>query len=115
MDWAGIACVIIACTSANHLGLVAAVEDILHRRMPIVNCTKCLTFWSTLAYCSVGCDSIAALTHAIPAILAASFIAAYTAIWLELLMACTDTIYNRIYEKIINKETDNEGQGSKGA
>lgn len=112
MDWIDIACIIVACTSANHLGLVAAVEGILHHRLPIVNCAKCSTFWTTLIYCSVCCDIVAALTHSIPTILAVSFLAAYAAVWLELLMACTDILYNYIYEKIINQETDTEGQGS---
>ncbi len=70
MDWTGIACVIVACTSANHIGMVAAVEGILHRRLPIVNCQKCLTFWCTLAYCSLCCDTIAALQDNITVIIA---------------------------------------------
>lgn len=112
MPWIDIACIIVAATTANHLELIEAVEDFIGRRLPVVNCSKCLTFWLTLVYCClVCCDNIAALLHSLPSLLAVSFLASYLAIWTELLMACTDTIYNRIYEKIINLKTDTEGPG----
>ena len=115
MPWIEIACIIIAATSANHLGLIEAAEGVIGRRLPIVSCSKCLTFWSVLAWCClVCCDSIAALLPRLPTLLAVSFLASYTAIWLELLMACIDTIYNRIYEKIINPETGTEAPGEEG-
>lgn len=115
MHWIDIACIIIAATSANHLGLIEAAEGVIGRRLPVVSCSKCLTFWSVLAWCClVCCDNIAALPRSLPRLLAVSFLASYTAIWLELLMACIDTIYNRIYEKVINPETDTEGPGEEG-
>ena len=122
MAWSDIAWIVVACTSANHLGLIAAVENVLHRRLPVVNCPKCFTFWSTLAYLLacflVGDDAlpkggpIAAHLPAVPRMLAVSFLAAYSALWLELIMYFIDTIYNSIYDNIDKnnrKETDDEG------
>lgn len=123
MAWSDIAWIVVACTSANHLGLIAAVERVLHRRLPVVNCPKCFTFWSTLAYLLacflVGDDAplrgsglITVLLSVVPRMLAVSFLAAYSALWLELIMYFIDTIYNSIYDQI-NKdnreETDGEG------
>jgi len=122
MAWSDIAWIVVACTSANHLGLIAAVEDVLHRRLPVVNCPKCFTFWSTLAYllaCFLtggdaplrGGGPITALISAVPRMLAVSFLAAYSALWLELIMYFIDTIYNSIYDQISKnnrEETDDE-------
>jgi len=123
MAWSDIAWIVVACTSANHLGLIAAVESLLHRRLPVVNCPKCFTFWSTLAYLLacflVGGDAllggggpVTAFLSAAPRMLAVSFLAAYSALWLELIMYFIDTIYNSIYDNIDKnnrKETDGEG------
>ena len=105
MDCLTVSLILFSSVAANHLGLVAAVEEVIRHRLPILNCPKCLTFWATLGYgCSVCCDSIAALPSALPAalplLLAQSFLAAYLAIWLELLMFTIDTLYNSIYDKI---------------
>ena len=117
MAWSDIAWIVIACTSVNHLGLIRAVEGIIHHRMPVVNCPKCLTFWSVLIYgiaVSVPVGFADGIT-AIPRILAVSFLAAYAAIWLELIMYSIDTIYNRIYDTLskINPEK-NEGDDENG-
>lgn len=122
MAWSDIAWIVVACTSANHLGLIAAVERVLHCRLPVVNCPKCLTFWSTLAYLLacflVGDDVqlrgslIAIHLPAVPRMFAVSFLAAYSALWLELIMYFIDTLYNSIYDNIDKnnrKETDGEG------
>ena len=121
MAWSDIAWIVVACTSANHLGLIVAVERVLHRRLPVVSCPKCFTFWSTLAYllaCFLTGDDallrgglIAALLPAVPRILAVSFLAAYSALWLELIMYFIDTLYNSIYDNIdknSRKETGGE-------
>jgi len=123
MAWSDIAWIVVACTSANHLGLIAAVESLLHRRLPVVNCPKCLTFWSTLAYllaCFLtgddallgGSGPITVHLSVVPRMLAVSFLAAYSALWLELIMYFIDTLYNSIYDNIDKdnrKETDGEG------
>ena len=123
MAWSDIAWIVVACTSANHLGLIAAVESLLHRRLPVVNCPKCFTFWSTLAYllaCFLVCGDaplrdggpITAHLSVVPRMLAVAFLAAYSDLWLELIMYFIDTIYNSIYDQISKdnrEETGGEG------
>lgn len=104
--WMDVASIVFVCTSANHLGLVEAVEQVIGRTIPVVNCCKCFTFWSVLAYCSVGCNSFAALLHGIPWMLATSFLCAYLAVWLELAMGFIDRLYNCAYDKIYSPAAD---------
>jgi len=89
----GIVSVVFICVTANHLGLVKAIEDTINRELRIVNCPKCLTFWSALAYSIMTSRDIIAS-------LAISFLASYAAIWLELTEGIIDTFYNKIYGKI---------------
>ena len=95
----GIASILFACTAANHLGLIAAIERTIRHRLPIANCSKCLTFWVTLTYClykEVG-----------TAMFAIAFLNSYISIWLELGMGYVDYIYNKVYDTLYNS-TDNE-------
>jgi hypothetical protein len=86
-------------TAINHLGLMAAVEEVFDRRLPIVNCPKCLSFWTTLTYgCSVCCDSIAALPSVFPHLFALSLLCAWLAIWLDLAMGIIDHLYIKVYD-----------------
>ena len=62
-------------------------------KFPIIDCPKCLVFWSVLAY------SIVETRRVIPS-LTISFLSSYCALWLELLEGYIDTIYMRFYEKI---------------
>lgn len=95
LDIAGI---VFACVTANHLGLVKAIEETFDRELPIVNCVKCSSFWVVLFY------TIFATWNVITS-LAISFLAGYVAIWLELFEGFIDSIYLRLYEKIYT--TDN--------
>ena len=94
-QWIDIAGIVFACTAANHLGLIQAVETVIRRRLPIVSCVKCLTFWAVLVYelWRVGFSDI-------PAVLAISFLCAWASIWLDLFMGIIDHIYLIIYEQI---------------
>lgn len=104
MDWIDIASIVFACTAANHLGLVSAIEEVIGRRLLIVNCCKCASFWGVLIY---GCYDIAAYgTSSIVTVLAISFLCAYLAIWLELLMGIVDYNYNKVYGKIYTTSAD---------
>ena len=97
MNWIDIAAIVFICVTANHLGLVKAFEDTLHRELKIVNCPKCLTWWSSLVYSVVtSCEPIPSL--------AISFLASYSAIWLELFEGYLDKIYIRLYDKIYPTE-----------
>lgn len=101
MDWRDIACIVFAATAVNHLGLIAAIERVIRHSLPVINCPKCLTFWSVLVYGFVCCCTTATPTHtAIHRLLAISLLCSYLAIWLELLMYAIDTLYNKIYVTI---------------
>ena len=99
MNWLDVLMIVFSATAANHLGLVAAAENIIRHRLPVLNCPKCAAFWLVLIYgCSVCCDSIAALPPTIPGILAAAFLSAWSAIWLDLLMGIIDKLYIKVYD-----------------
>lgn len=93
MNWIDIACIVFACTTASHLGLVAAIEGATKRELPVIRCPKCFSFWAVMAYGMLK-------VHDIVAVPAVSFLAAYLAIWLELAEGFIDTLYNRLYEQI---------------
>lgn len=95
-----IAAAVFASVTVNHLGLIAAIERVIHHQLPILNCPKCLSFWSTFAYGVSGDGVMAALPSELPRLLAISILCAYLAIWLELLEGYIDTLYNKLYEQI---------------
>ena len=99
MTWIDIAGIVFICVTANHLGLVKAIKAVTERELPIVNCPKCFTFWSVLIYTTFT-------LHDVVAVLAISFLASYTAIWLELLEGFIDTLYMKLYEKIYSDPAD---------
>ena len=92
---------VLSATLANHLGLVEAVERVLKHKIPILNCSKCASFWSVLIFSlATGQGLIASV--------AVSFLCAYAAVWLELLCGYIDTKYNKIYENIYAEENEAE-------
>ena len=93
MNWLDIASLVFVAVTVNHLGLVKAIEDITNRELRIVNCPKCFSFWSVLAYSIITSRDI--ITS-----LAVSFLASYVAIWLELFEGIIDFLYNKVYGKI---------------
>ena len=102
--WIDIAAIVFICVTANHLGLVKAIEDTIGRRMKIVDCVRCASFWCVFVY------SVIFLRQIIPS-LAISFLASYTAIWLELFEGFIDSLYQKCYEKIY-PDTDNDTDSS---
>ena len=99
MEWIDIASIVFVCVTMNHLGLMAAIEGVVRHGLPVINCPKCCTCWSVLAYMIItGHDIIMSL--------AVSFLASYTAIWLELLEAYIDTLYLWLYGKITSTDND---------
>ena len=97
--WIDIAAIVFICVTANHLGLISAIESAIHRKLWIVDCQKCASFWCVFAY------SVIFLRHVIPS-LAISFLASYTSIWLELFEGFIDSLYMKLYEKIYPNPTD---------
>ena len=99
MEWIDIACIVFTCVTANHLGLVSAIEKAAKHSLKIVNCVKCSSFWFVLIYMLVT-------TFDVILSLAISFLATYSAIWLELLEGYVDTLYLKIYEKIYHNPSN---------
>lgn len=102
MNWIDIVSIVFVCVTANHLGLIEAIQTVTQRNhLPIISCPKCFTFWSVLAYglWSVGFSDI-------PYMLAISFLTSYAALWLELLEGYVDTLYLKAYEKITTASDD---------
>ena len=100
-----IASIVFVCVTANHLGLIQAIEEIAKRELPIINCPKCLSCWCVFAYALYN-------THDVIVSLAVSFIASYLALWLELAEGIIDKLYMIIYEKIISTHTNNSSATS---
>ena len=99
--WIDIACIVFACVTAIHLGLVKAIEEIIDRELKVVNCPRCLSCWSVFAY------TIITSHKPIPS-LAISFLCSYLAIWLELFEGFIDTLYTKLYETIYPDTEDNK-------
>jgi len=98
MDWLNDLMITFSVVAANHLGLVAAIERTIKHRLPIVNCPKCMTFWTVLAY---GIATVpAASASGIIGIISVALLAAWAAIWLELAMGFIDQLYLKAYDKI---------------
>lgn len=81
----------------NHLGLIEKIEVAIGKPIPVVNCPKCGSFWFTLAFLLWEQRG---LSGNFPFILAISFLASYTAIWLELFEGLIDKLYLKLYDKI---------------
>lgn len=99
IHWIEIASIVFIAVTMNHLGLVKAIEETIDRELRIVNCPKCLSYWGSLAY------SLITSGEMIPS-LAVSFLASYTAIWLELFEGFIDSLYQKCYEKIYPNSAD---------
>lgn len=97
MDWLNIPVMTFSAVAVNHLGLVAAIERTIKHRLPIVNCPKCLTFWTVAGY---GTLSGLRDPEDILTVCAAALLAAWAAAWCELAMGYTDRLYLRCYEQI---------------
>ena len=101
--------VTLAAVLVNHMGLIEAIEGVIKHKLPVINCSRCLTFWATLAVL-IASEWTAAIKH-LPVIVATSFLAAYAAQWLELLFGIIDKQYDKIYEKTYPEETAEAGAG----
>ena len=108
MDWLNDLMITFSVVAVNHLGLVAAIERTLKHRLPIVNCPKCMVFWTVLVYGiltgnhSVGTNELVSADHFedILEMLAAALLCAWAAIWLELFMGFIDQLYLKLYDAI---------------
>ena len=93
--------ILFICVSAVHMGLTDAISKALSKALGeevhVLGCAKCMTFWCVLAWCALkGAGIVESL--------AIAFALAYAALWLDLLMGAADTLYMKIYERIINPQ-----------
>jgi hypothetical protein len=107
---ADVATVTLVAVLANHMGLIEAIEGVIKHKLPIFNCSRCLTFWSVL--CLLCCNNVAAK---MTTIVATSFLAAYAATWLELLFGIIDKQYDKIYKKTYPEADKEAAEADTGA
>lgn len=93
--------VAVSCVLAIHMGLVDAIGDTLHYRFRVLNCTKCLVFWSEFVI-GLVCG------RGVLASVATAFICAYVALWADLALSYLSKYYNRWYEKIDTEADDSD-------
>ena len=128
MNWLDVLMLVFSAVAANHLGLVAAAESVVHHRLPVLNCPKCAAFWLVLAYgfgyeiCFTTTrhfvdvnDMVAYHFEYILKLIAAAFLSAWSAVWLDLLMGIIDQLYIKVYDTIYpatdTPDTDTTGAG----
>lgn len=103
--WSALAAIVFVSTAVNHLGLIQAIENIVKRRLWIIDCPKCLTCWCVMVYQLVAnCNPLMSLAIAL--------LCSYLALWLELFMYAIDTLYNNIYGKIEDYTEENRDKAS---
>ena len=130
MNWLDVLMLVFSAVAANHLGLVAAAESVVHHRLPVLNCPKCAAFWLVLAYgfgyeiCFTTTrhfvdvnDMVAYHFEYILKLIAAAFLSAWSAVWLDLLMGIIDQLYIKVYDTIYpaTDTTDPDTKGAGGA
>ena len=98
MNWLDVLMIVFSATAANHLGLVAAAESVVRHRLPVLNCPKCAAFWSVIVYGVAVANSSLFPLHSSLQILAAAFLSAWSAIWLDLIMGIIDQLYTKLYD-----------------
>ena len=113
MVFVDVAAVTLAAVLVNHMGLIETIEGIIKHKLPIINCSRCLTFWSVLAVL-ITSERTSAIRH-IPVIVATSFAAAYAAMWLELLFGIIDKQYDKIYKKTYPEAAKEAAEAGAGA
>ena len=110
---ADVAAVTLAAVLANHMGLIEAIEGVIKHKLPIINCSRCFTFWSVMAVL-IASEWTSVIRH-LPVIVATSFTAAYAATWLELLFGIIDKQYERIYKKTYPEAAKEAAEAGAGA
>lgn len=91
--WKDAALITVSCVLFIQMGLSEAIQKVLHIRIQIISCPKCLTMWTNLTFLILSKNRI------LDAV-AVSFLFAYIALWLALLYDSIAVLYNMCYEKI---------------
>lgn len=96
-----VAMLVFTAVMINHLGLIEEIEKVIKHEIPIVNCCKCFSFWLVLAYMLFN-------EYSVINSIATSFLCAWLATWIELLMGVIDYYYTKIYENFYSETTNTE-------
>lgn len=107
MVYVGVIAIMITAVIVNHMGLIEAIEKVINKKLPVLNCAMCLTFWSTLVWLSISRFKPYGWFVIVPAI---ASVAAYLVPWLELLFGLLSILYEKVYKKIFPEETNNDEQ-----
>lgn len=85
--------ILFSCVAANYLGLIQAIEKTIGRKIPVVNCSRCFSFWLVFLWSLFT-------TKRILSSVAVAFLCSILAPWLEISLGLIDSIYNELYDKI---------------
>lgn len=81
--------ILVVCVLYIHLGMGDTLGRIFHSEAYVFKCVKCITWQSVLAY------TICLSDLNVLACLAVSFVSAYVAIWLELVLSKLASFYEK--------------------
>lgn len=102
----GVLGVLISCCLFIHLGLGQTICRMMRREIVILNCVKCLTFWSVLLY-SLTCVNLSAVTC-----IAVAFACSYASLWIELLLNKIRVRYEKEWELLDAEECEDNRTSS---
>lgn len=89
----GVGYILVTCVLYIHLGMGDTLGRIFHSDAYIFKCVKCVTWQATLAYTIFFSDLN------VLACLATSFVSAYIALWLELMLSKLASLYEKWNEE----------------
>lgn len=87
----GVGLIFLSCCLFIHLGLGKAICKTLRIRFVLFKCSKCLTFWSMIAY------TLLFTSFSWESCLAISFTASYLSLWMELGLNKLANVYEKHY------------------
>lgn len=89
------------------------IEKTIRIRFVLFRCVKCLTFWSVLGY------SLLVEQFSVVDAICVSFVCAYAALWIDLLLGKLASVYEKLSENVVAEESEsvsatNRDQEDKG-
>lgn len=89
-----IAMILFCCVMFIHLGLGEAICKTIHIDFILFKCVKCLTWWMILCYTLFNDYTLIESCFT-------AFLASYSALWFDLLLAKMSKIYEQEYGKLV--------------
>ena len=89
----GVGYILVVCVLYIHLGMGDTLGRIFHSNAYVFKCVKCVTWQATLAYTLFFSDLN------VLACLAVSFVSAYVALWMELMLSKMASLYEKWNEE----------------